>query len=157
MMRYLIILLAALLFACDSSRVYEDYNNMEEAFWHMDSIQQFPFTITDTEKQYNVLATFRNASAYPFYNIYFQYTLVDSTDRVIVDELKEADLFDPKTGEPYGSGLGDLFDHSIPLLENYSFPEEGAYSLRLQQFMRRDTLPFILSVGARVETVEENP
>lgn len=144
-----------LLIACDSSRVYEDYEEMDDAFWHMDSVQNFTFEITDPQLDYNLLATFRNSSAYPFYNIYFQYTLTDSLDSLVVQQLKEADLFDSKSGQPKGSGLGDMFDHSVPVLENYRFPSAGIYTIKLQQQMRLDTLPFILSVGARVEVVEQ--
>lgn len=144
-----------ILLACDSTRVYEDFNDMDEAFWHKDSIQRFNFKIEDASRQYNVLATFRNASSYPFHNLYFQYTITDSIGGVLTDELKEVTLFNAKTGEPYGSGLGDLFDHAFPLQENYSFKEPGTYTLHLQQFMRMDTLPFIMSVGGRVEFVEK--
>ena len=151
-MRYLsIILLFLLITACDSNRVYEDYNDLEEAFWHLDSIQVFRFDIEDTSRAYNLKATFRNASSYPFYNLYFQYTLADSSGNILRQQLKEVDLFDSKTGQPYGSGLGDLFDHSFILEEGYSFENTGEYSLSFEQYMRRDTLPFILSVGARVE------
>ncbi len=155
MNKYYAIFLVLLLTSCDSSRVYEDYEEMEEAFWHMDSVKRFSFEIEDTQTAYNLLATFRNSSRYPFYNIYFQYSLTDSLDSVVVKQLKEADLFDPKTGQPKGSGLGDMFDHSVPILENYKFSKPGTYSLNLQQQMRLDSLPFILSVGARVELVEE--
>lgn len=154
-MRYFAFLLLLVLMSCDSSRVYEDYEDMEEAFWHMDSVKKFSFEITDTEKEYNILATFRNSSLYPFYNIYFQYSLTDSLDSVVVKQLKEAELFDPKTGQPKGSGLGDMFDHSVPLIEGYTFSKPGTYNLKLQQQMRLDSLPFVLSVGARVELVEE--
>lgn len=155
-MKYLIIpVFVVLIVACDSSRVYQDYVNLEDAYWHMDSVKNFSFEIVDVDKQYNLSATFRNASSYPFYNIYFQYSLVDSLDSVVVQQLKGADLFDPTTGEPYGSGLGDMFDHTIPVIENYKFEATGTYSLKLQQLMRMDTLPFILAVGARVEVVEE--
>lgn len=150
----MLLLVGLVLISCDSTRVYEDFNDMEEAFWHLDSIQRFDFQIEDAAKAYNVKATFRNASSYPFYNLYFQYTLTDSLDNVIAQELKQVDLFDPKTGEPYGSGLGDLFDHSFPLEENLTFKAAGTYTLALEQYMRRDTLPFILSVGARVEFAE---
>ncbi|WP_424962310.1 gliding motility lipoprotein GldH [Ekhidna sp.] len=151
-MRYLsVIILFLFITACDSNRVYEDYNDLEEAFWHLDSVQTFSFQIEDTSRAYNIRATFRNASSYPFYNLYFQYTLTDSTGNVLKQQLKEVDLFDPKTGEPYGSGLGDLFDHSFLLEENYKFQSSGEYTLSFEQYMRRDTLPFILSVGARVE------
>ncbi len=148
---FLILAVFVALTSCDSSRVYEDYNDLEEAFWHLDSIQTFDFEIVDTTKTYNLLGTFRNASSYPFYNLYFQYTLQDSIGNVLLQELKQVDLFDPKTGEPQGSGLGDLFDHSFLLQENYSFEKAGKYALSFEQYMRRDTLPFILSVGARIE------
>ena len=152
MTRYLsIIALFVLIVSCDSSRVYEDFNDMEEAFWHLDSIQTFRFEIDDTTRSYNLRSTFRNASSYPFYNLYFQYTLEDSVGNVLRQGLKQVDLFDPKTGEPYGSGLGDLFDHSFVLEEDYTFESAGSYTLSFKQYMRRDTLPFILSVGARVE------
>lgn len=154
-MRYLTILgLCFALISCDSSRVYEDFNDMEEAFWHLDSVQTFTFEIADTTRKYNLLGTFRNASSYPFYNLYFQYTLTDSTGEVLRQQLKEVELFDSKTGEPRGSGLGDLFDHSFVLEENYQFSNSGEYALSFEQYMRRDTLPFILSVGARVEFSE---
>lgn len=154
-MKYYLLIIGLLLIACDSSRVYEDYVDMDDAFWHMDSIQVFTFEIDDATKDYNVLATFRNASSYPFYNIYFHYALTDSLDSVVVEQLETADLFDPVSGQPRGSGLGDMFDHSFPILENYQFPNKGQYNLKLRQQMRLDTLPFVLSVGARVEFVEE--
>ncbi len=155
-MRHTVLLLSFIVFSCDSSRVYEDYETIEEGFWHVDSVKKFTFHIADPQKEYNLIATFRNASSYPFYNIYFQYSLTDSLDSIIIQELKEVDIFDPKTGQPYGSGLGDLFDHSFPLIKNHSFPAKGSYNLKLQQFMRMDTLPFILSIGGRVEFATKN-
>ncbi|SNS57701.1 gliding motility-associated lipoprotein GldH [Ekhidna lutea] len=155
-MRYLsTFILCIVLISCDSSRVYEDFNDMEEAFWHLDSIQTFTFQIEDPSQRYHLMANFRNASSYPFYNLYFQYTVKDSLDNILDQKLKQVNLFDPKTGEPYGSGLGDLFDHSFVLEEDYQFPAEGTYSLSFEQYMRRDTLPFILSVGARVEFAKQ--
>ena len=150
---YLILLLISIS-ACDSSRIYEDFEDFEESFWHIDSVQSFQFLIEDPGRSYNIIATFRNSAAYPFYNLYFQFMLVDSLDNVLVDQLEEYNFFDPKTGEPFGSGRGDLFDHEVMLEKGFSFPAGGNYTLKLQQFMRMDTLPYILSVGARVELME---
>ncbi len=156
MSRYLAIsFLCLFLISCDANRVYEDYEDLSDAFWHVDSIKTFRFNIDDTTRYYDLRATFRNASSYPFYNLYYQYSLTDSLDSVIRKELKEVKLFDPKTGRPNGSGLGDLFDHSILLEEDYVFERSGEYAIQLQQFMRMDTLPHILSVGARVELSDE--
>ena len=89
-MRYLsVFILFLFITSCDSSRVYEDYYDLEEAFWHLDSVHTFPFQIEDTTRAYNLKATFRNASSYPFYNLYFQYTLKDSSGNVLQQQLKE--------------------------------------------------------------------
>ncbi len=149
-----ILILGFAILSCDSSKVYNDFNDLDNAFWPMDSIQRFTFQIDDSLKAYNLYATFRNSSSYPFYNIYFQYTLKDSSENILREQLTEYNFFDPKTGQPLGSGLGDLFDHSFLLEEKYRFDFTGAYSLEFQQFMRMDTLPFIVSVGAKVEFVE---
>ncbi|HWA35726.1 MAG TPA: hypothetical protein VG737_16400, partial [Cyclobacteriaceae bacterium] len=66
------------------------------------------------------------------------------------------DLFDEKTGRPLGdSGLGDLYDHRFPILQDYSFSNPGKYSLKLDQFNRQDTLQGVIAVGVRVERVEK--
>ena len=147
-------LLLVLATACDSARVYQEYNDLEQLFWHVDSVQRFDFEIEDTDLNYNLLATFRNDASYPYYNLYFQYVLLDSLD-TLKKQLTEVNLFDPKSGEPLGDGLGNLFDHQAMLEENITFEKAGTYSLTLQHFMRLDTLPLIMSVGARVEKVEE--
>lgn len=149
-MRYSSIFVFFLLFSCDSSRIYEDYVDFENAFWHIDSVKTFSFQIEDTTHKYNLYATIRNASSYPFYNLYYQFQLTDAQDSIITEALKESNLFNPKTGKPYGSGLGDLFDHSFLLDEGTTFPRSGNYKIKLQQSMRKDTLPFILSVGVKV-------
>ncbi|MEM6736279.1 MAG: gliding motility lipoprotein GldH [Bacteroidota bacterium] len=154
MKHFSVIILSVFILSCDSTRVYDDFNDLDDAYWHVDSVQHFSFQIKDTLKRYNIYATFRNSSSYPFYNIYFQYSLKDSSDNTLEEKLTEFNLFDPKTGKPLGSGLGDLFDHTFTLKKNHTFKETGEYKLALQQFMRMDTLPFILSVGARVEFSE---
>ncbi len=154
-MKYLYILTIGLcILSCDSKKVYDDFNDLDNAFWPIDSIQNFTFQIDDTLKAYNLYATFRNSSSYPFYNIYFQYSVKDSVENILLQELTEFNFFDPKTGEPLGSGLGDLFDHTFLLEENYRFKSPGEFSLQFQQFMRMDTLPYIVSVGARIESTE---
>jgi gliding motility-associated lipoprotein GldH len=61
------------------------------------------------------------------------------------------DLFEPKTGKPLGSGLGDIFDHRQLLLDDYKFPNSGKYTISFQQYMRVDSLTNIRSMGVRIE------
>lgn len=141
--------------ACDTNRVFEDNQDMENNFWHQEDPVEFNFRIEDPEISYNLYTNFRNASAYPYHNLYYQYTLEDSLGNEILSKLQNINLFDPKTGEPLGSGLGDLFDHQQLMLEAYHFPAAGNYAVTFQQYMRTDSLPMILSVGLKVEKVNQ--
>lgn len=137
--------------ACDSNRIYEENIDLENKTWIADSSVSFQFQIKNPENKYNLYYNLRNTISYPFQNIYVNYTLEDTLGNKIAGELINKDLFHPKTGKPYGDGLGDIFDHQFPLLEDYQFEKAGAYRITLEQFMRRDSLPEILSVGVRVE------
>lgn len=147
--------LVLLLCSCDPNRVYDQNHDLESYVWHKDSVQRFTFEVGDALPPHHVYANLRNAADYPFHNLYYQFTLRDSADEVMRTTLKNIYLFDSKTGAPNGSGLGDLFDHRQALLESFDFPYSGVYHLELQQYMRRDSLYGIASVGVRVEVVED--
>ena len=86
------------------------------------------------------------------------YSLHDSTGAELEKKLVSKLLFDDKTGEPHGnSGLGDLYDHRLPLILNYQFEKSGKYRVKFEQFMRTDTLSGVLAVGLRVETYTAEP
>lgn len=137
--------------ACDSGKVYQDFTDFDSQFWHQDSVVTFRFKIEDASRQYNLKTLLRNTQQYPYHNLYYQYTLVDQNDSVLNQELKQMFLFDPKTGVPQGGGVGDVFDNDQIVLENYTFPAAGEYEVSILQYMRLDTLPYVLSVGFRIE------
>ena len=70
--------------------------------------------------------------------------------------MTEFNLFEQKTGRPLGSGIGDIYDHQLWLLSSYGFDEPGEYTIRLQQYMRLDSLEHILSIGLRVQSSVED-
>lgn len=143
------------LWACDPARVYERNVDLAEAVWHKDSLVHFQINVADTSVPYHLSVNVRNASAYPYYNLYLKYALTDSVGKILHSELKDFHLFDPKSGRPLGDGLGDLFDHRFRILENMKFPGPGSYRLSVQHYMRVDQLPLVVSVGARLEKVVE--
>ncbi len=151
---FLHVIVLLFIMSCDSTRIYDEFTDFDEGFWHQDSVVSFSFDIEDVTQPYNLVAQFRNAQSYPYHNMYYQYTLKDANDSILSEEHKQIFLFDPTTGEPQGSGLGDLFDNSQVVLENYTFQKPGTFFVNVSQHMRLDTLPFILSVGWRVEIVE---
>lgn len=146
----LIVITMWLIVGCDRERIYEVNHDFPSAIWRADSVQQFRFDVADASRPYDLFANFTNEVDYPYYNLYFQYLLADSLNREVKSGLLNAILFDAKSGEPKGSGLGDLYDHRSPILKDFTFPSTGRYVLSLQQYMRIDSLSGIRAVGARV-------
>ncbi|MFA0961389.1 gliding motility lipoprotein GldH [Roseivirga sp. BDSF3-8] len=143
--------LALFLFtSCDENRVYETNYDLPDKLWREDSVLTYDFTIAEPGS-YDFYYNLRNTLSYPKYNLYLTYSLKDSTGRVLSSELHEMTLFDPKTGEPRGDGLGDIFTHRIKALESYELPYAGPYSFTIKQYMRYDSLPEVVSVGLRIE------
>ena len=145
---------AFMLSSCDKHRVYEANVDFPNKQWAVDSVPAFEFEVTDPSKPYNIYWNVRNTVAYPYRNLYLTYYIEDTAGHQITTDLHNMLLFEPKTGEPYGSGLGDIFSHQFMALPNFKFEKAGMYRIRLEQYMRTDTLPEIVSVGTRVEDAE---
>ncbi len=137
--------------SCDSQVVYEKNINFQNKRWVVSDTPTFRFEIADAQKTYNIYWNIRNTIAYPYRNLYLTYTLKDTLGHTLATDLHDMLLFEPKTGEPYGGGLGDIFSHQLLALPRYRFDSAGTYQIGLQQYMRTDTLPEIVSVGVRVE------
>ncbi len=143
--------LAILLFSCDDGRIYDKFHDFDANVWHMDSTQTFSFDIKDNEEEYSFFYLIRNTADYSYYNLYLKFTIEDSLHQVVHSELQELILFDPKTGKPYGSGLGDIFSHEFPAIEHISLPYAGTYTFAVRQYMRTENLNGIQSVGLKIE------
>jgi gliding motility-associated lipoprotein GldH len=158
-MRYffLIAVLGLLIVACDSNRVYEVNKDFTDRTWKTSDTTVFDFRINNIGDKYNLYYNVRNTIDYPNARLFVNYVLADSIGNILSKKMVAQNLFDLKTGKPNGtSGLGDIYDHQFLLLENYEFTRQGKYILKLEQFMRQDTLHGILAVGVRVERAKLN-
>jgi len=150
------VIILILLASCDSKRVFEDNVEFRERNWKISQPVQFEFQISDASKKYNILMNIRNSLDYPYARIFVNYDLQKQDSTSLSKKMIAEYLFDQKTGQPFGtSGIGDLYDHQFSILKNYSFERAGTYKMKLNQFMRLDTIPGILAVGVRVENAEE--
>jgi gliding motility-associated lipoprotein GldH len=140
---------------CTPRNDFKAINDLKDNAWPVDSTQSFTFTIADAGKSYDFYYLIRNATIYPFYNLYIKRSLTDSTSKVMNKSMDELILVDVKTGKPFGSGLGDIFDHKFKIksLSNYRFPKVGEYTFSVEQNMRQDPLLGVMSVGVSIEPV----
>jgi gliding motility-associated lipoprotein GldH len=146
-----IFVLAASLWSCDSSRIYDQNYDFDGRQWLASEEPVFEFEVVDTSVGYDLYTSIRNESDYLNANLYYEYVLSDSLGNVLEKKLLSQFLFDHKSGKPFGSTvLGDIFDHRFLILENYRFEKPGRYSLKYSHKMRTDTLKGILAVGLRV-------
>ncbi|WP_025764186.1 gliding motility lipoprotein GldH [Dyadobacter tibetensis] len=154
---YMLALMSCLLLSCDENVVYSAYDDIPDGMWYLDNRPTFKVTIEDTTQQYNVFYLIRNSLQYPYYNLYISKKITGPDGEPVSNMLDELFISNQVTGKPYGKGLGDLFDHKIPVLKNYTFDRKGEYTFTLTQSMRQNPLPFILSVGISVEKVIDAP
>lgn len=144
-------LLTVALAACTDPRIFDEYHDFDNHAWGIDSACNFTFEVTDATIPYDIFYKIRNAANYEYYNLYVRFSLQDSLKQEIAGELQEMILFDPKTGKPYGGGLGDIFSHEFPAITGFKFPYKGRFTFLITQYMRTDPLQGIHSVGLRVD------
>ncbi len=142
--------ICGLLAACGKEATFEGYKNLPNKTWRIDSTVVFAFNIAEHRKLYDLYYNVRNTISYPYYNLYTQVELVDASGKVLWNKLLDTNLLDAKTGKPYGTGIGDMYDHEILLLKQYQFATQGLYTLKFKHQMRNDTLPDVMAVGVKV-------
>src|SRR5262245_7303648 len=131
MFRLVVLFSLLSLAACDSSRIYETNHDFEDAQWFSSDTLSFVVQVPDTTTRYNVILNVRNTIDFKTSRLFVQYQLGDTT-QVLRKRLVEQNLFDRKTGEPFGeSGLGNVFAHRIVLEPGLSFPKSGTYTVFL--------------------------
>lgn len=148
---HVIVLLVVLtLSACGRGSLYEENVDLDKRIWIADSTVNFTFKVTDPSPAYDIFFNVRNTLSYPYQNLYIQSEMKDANGEVLVKQLDNIQLFDPRSGKPFGKGLGDIFSHEYKAISGYQFADTGQYTIALQQYMRRDTIPELLSVGIGV-------
>jgi gliding motility-associated lipoprotein GldH len=151
---WIILLILFFCSACDPNRIYEENTDIKDYNWKIEDVKEFSFDIKDTTKTYQVYFNVRNALGYEYYNLYLSQTLIGPDRQKLYSRLHEMYLMDPKTGEPLGSGAGDIFDHTFLAVKTQRFPKVGTYKIRLLQYMRKNPLPGIMAIGIKVAVAE---
>jgi gliding motility-associated lipoprotein GldH len=144
----------ALLFfiSCNQNVVFEKNIKIPGLSWDINNIVLFDTDIKDTINTHDIYINVRNASAYPYSNLFLFLNTKTPKGETARDtmELTLADV----TGKWLGEGLGDIYDNRILFKKNFRFPESGIWHFELQQAMRINPLPQIMDVGMRIEKVK---
>lgn len=110
------------------------------------------FEIIDHTKAYNIYFKLRHTGDYRYANIFVLVHFIDGNQKVTKRyqyKLAEND------GKWLGSGSGNIFNYTLPMLTNYRFAHNGKYSIDIEQNMRDNPLQEITDVGILVEEAVE--
>lgn len=152
----IVLIFLVMLVSCNPNRIFEKNVKLKDRLWDIHQPAIFQFSIEDIHFPYDFYFNLRNSILYPYQNIYLNYSLSDTLGNVFKTDLVNIKLFDSKTGEPLGDGLGDIFDHQYEVINHYRFNNPGVYQMKINHYMRPDTLIEIMSVGLRIDKVIEN-
>jgi len=148
-----VLIVAVSFYSCDPNRLSDQNFEIENESWSKDQAITFDLQIEDTTLHYNIYVNIRNSSEYAYSNIYLFIEMTSPTNKFFKDTV-EFKLADP-SGKWIGSGIGNIWQNQIPLLQKVKLLEPGTYQIKIYQGMREDVLNAITDVGIRVEKVYE--
>ncbi len=138
---------SCLFISCNTLDVYEKAINFPSHEWSGKEKPSFNFQITDTSASYNIYFVIRHEDAYHFKNIWLNILVKDPDSSYNIN--REFILAD--NTKWLGTGMDDIIQQRILFNTVPVHLKKGNYNFVLQQIMREDPLPFVLSAGIRVE------
>jgi len=139
------------LFSCqnqDESILINDVGNQ----WNKKKVQQFDFAVNDAQNQKNLIFVVRNNNDYPYSNLRLIATL-EHNKKVVATDTMNYVLAKPN-GEWLGTGFGDTKEALFQYKLNYKFPQNGNYSVKVVQAMRKNVLPGIEDLGIKIQNLK---
>lgn len=151
--KILILILIVLLFAgCISIDLYEKQVPIPDQEWTYDFIPEFSFQIKDTVSKYNIFIVMRHTDLFAYNNIWVKLGTQSPEDSVRYQRLN-LQLASGSEGWE-GSGMNDIFEVRKNISPGpVSFKTPGIYHFTIAQVMRDNPLPYVMSVGMRLEKV----
>jgi gliding motility-associated lipoprotein GldH len=148
-------LLTGLLFflvSCGQIEVFEKNTTIPDYKWATSFAATGSFEIKDTTSSYNIYIVLRHTDRYDFNNIWMNVGLQPPGDSLFFQKI-DLNLGSDATGWE-GTGTNDIWEVRKPLALNKRFIKKGEYQFKILHIMRVDPLPYVMSVGMRVEKVQ---
>jgi len=129
-------LLTTFLVSCNNDHIVASGSSNLPEYWNKNETMEFKLPEMDTTKSYNVFIHLRNTNEYKFNNLFLIVSMKFPHGKTITDTL-EYRMANPD-GSWLGEGIGSVKENKLWYKENVSFPEKGAYLLRIAQAVRNN-------------------
>lgn len=135
---------------CRQIDLYENNTSIPNYSWRTSFIPQGSFEIKDSSSFFNIYVVLRHTDAYKYNNIWLNVGLQSPGDSMYYQKV-ELTLGSDASGWE-GVGMNDIWELRKPLTDRpRRFIKPGTYHYSIQQIMRDDPLPHVMSVGLRVQ------
>lgn len=150
---FLFLSLALLVSACGSDYFFQTSKDIPGGTWRYADTLDYTFNIEDTSVVYRIYADFKHADTFPNQNLYVKIS-TRFPDGKRISKPYSFDFFNAK-GAASGQCSGHDCRFQAVLQENAVFRTPGAYTLTFEQYMRKDAVPGVRSVGLVVEKTKQ--
>jgi len=141
------VLILACLTGC-TTNIIDTNSEIPERKWTYRNHVSSSFDIADDSKPYNVFFKLRHTSDYRYANIFVLIHFKDGKNTVTKRYQYKLAKND---GEWLGSGSGNIFNYTLPVLTNHRFAHKGKFSIDIEQNMRDNPLTEICDAGILIE------
>lgn len=146
-----LIIIATLCKSCDTIDLFEQSKSFTRHEWLRSETPSFTFLVEDSLSFYNLYAVIRHTDAYQFNNIWLKINRRSPGQKA--DSQKANLMLADNTQGWMGTAFNDVIEHRILLNQQPVRLQKGEHTFTLEQIMRQNPLPFVLSAGIRVEKV----
>ena len=140
---WLLVIGCLALSSCRKDIVYSHFCPVTSAKWHVDSVAQFDYQISDAQPSYRMLVYVRHTERYPYQNMWM----------FIGDDIYR-DTIEFYLADDRGQWLGDkhhgFVEMPVLIETDYHFPDTGTYHMSIQHGMRDSVLSGITDVGFEI-------
>lgn len=149
-----LLLLAVGWSSCIKIDEFEKTAQIASGNWFYKYTPDFTFHISDTSDFYNIYVVVRHTDSYEYSNLWVRLGTKFPGDSMHFENVNLILGNDLKGWE--GTGTGDIFEVRKNITRGpVAFAKEGDYVFSIAQIMRENPLQHILSVGIRVEKMNQ--
>jgi gliding motility-associated lipoprotein GldH len=134
--------------SCDKNMVYDQFQRIDDNTWRWDEPLDFTFTMDDTVGIHQILIQLRHTTEYPLSNLYMLVHVKGPSGQQLTDTINF--VLAENSGKWIGKGVGNIREIGYRYKKGTRFPEQGDYTISIEQAMRLPELP-VSEIGVRVE------
>jgi gliding motility-associated lipoprotein GldH len=119
--------------------------------WGSRQILEFPFEVKEPGQSFDLLYQVQYRPTYSFENIYLKYWLIGPAKDTLIRSKDNLFLFEPRSGKPIGISSPESIFLDSYFLRQVRLDAAGTYKVRVQHYMRKDSLAGIQSLGIKLK------